>query len=142
MNFVYDSFFFILGRELFIFVLLVFGEDFFLVGGGIGGVISYIWCHVGGLVVAFVTHTPVHQHVIVTDHFPPVQFTRLAAGRHTFTVNLVLGTHDLLLTALLATGERAVSTCTENKSTCTEYCIKFHIRTERNKNTFTSKAKP
>lgn len=117
-------FFFILGRELFIFVLLVFGEDFFLVGG-IGGVISYIWCHVGGLVVAFVTHTPVHQHVIVTDHFPPVQFTRLAAGRHTFTVNLVLGTHDLLLTALLATGERAVSTCTENKSTCTEYCISY-----------------
>lgn len=142
MNFVYDSFFFYFRKRVVYFCSFGFRGGFFFGGGGIGGVISYIWCHVGGLVVAFVTHTPVHQHVIVTDHFPPVQFTRLAAGRHTFTVNLVLGTHDLLLTALLATGERAVSTCTENKSTCTEYCIKFHIRTERNKNTFTSKAKP
>lgn len=76
--------------------------------GGIGGVISYIWCHVCSLVVAFVTNTPVHQHVTVTDHLPPVQFTGLTAGRHTFSVHLVLGTHDLLLTTLLATGKRTV----------------------------------
>lgn len=76
--------------------------------GGIGGVISYIWCHVCSLVVAFVTDTPVHQHVTVTDHLPPVQFTGLTTGRHTFSVHLVLGTDDLLLTTLLATGKRTV----------------------------------
>lgn len=93
----------------FVYFVFVFGfRGFYGGGGGIGGVISYIWCHVCSLVVAFVTDTPVHQHVTVTDHLPPVQFTGLTTGRHTFSVHLVLGTDDLLLTTLLATGKRTV----------------------------------
>lgn len=118
MNIVYNSpfyysFFFGVGFDLFCFVFWViffFGCRGVFGGllGGIGGVISYIWCHVCSLVVAFVTDTPVHQHVTVTDHLPPVQFTGLTTGRHTFSVHLVLGTDDLLLTTLLATGKRTV----------------------------------
>ena len=64
------------------------------------------------MVVAFVTHAAIHQHVRVTDHLPPVQLARLPARRHALPVDLVLGTDDLLLAALLAAGKRTVCTGT------------------------------
>lgn len=71
---------------------------------------TYIRGHVGCLVVATVTHAAIHQHVRVTDHLPSVQLARLPARRHALLVDLVLGTDDLLLTALLAAGKRTVCT--------------------------------
>lgn len=115
------------GWTMFVFnlypVLILASENFAAVGHSLPGFVPHgseqtwalfrrytgtIWCHVCSLVVAFVTDTPVHQHVTVTDHLPPVQFTGLTTGRHTFSVHLVLGTDDLLLTTLLATGKRTV----------------------------------
>ena len=71
---------------------------------------TYIRGHVGCLVVAIVTHAAIHQHVRVTDHLPPVQLARLPARRHALPVDLVLGTDDLFLAALLAAGKRTVCT--------------------------------
>lgn len=71
---------------------------------------TYIRGHVGCLVVAIVTHAAIHQHVRVTHHLPSVQFARLPARRHALPVDLVLGTDDLLLAALLAAGKRTVCT--------------------------------
>ena len=73
---------------------------------------TYIRGHVGCLVVAIVTHAAIHQHVRVAHHLPPVQLARLPARRHALPVDLVLGTDDLLLAALLATGKRTVCTGT------------------------------